>query len=89
MARYFVDGKNDKIEREDLYTVKLIKADGEVIEGLEPKRLFPYTDPDHYVTLIADSKKEKAVIYMRSMKDFVWKHSFIQTRLMSRTLCVR
>ena len=62
MARYFVDGKNDKIEREDLYTVKLIKADGEVIEGLEPKRLFPYTDPDHYVTLIADSKKEKAVI---------------------------
>ena len=62
MARYFVDGQNDRIEREDLYTVKLTKADGEIIEGLEPKRLFPYTDPDHYITLIAGGKKERAVI---------------------------
>ena len=62
MARYFVDGKNDKIEREDLYTVRLTKANGEVVEGLEPKRLFPYTDPDHYITLIEDGKKETAVI---------------------------
>ena len=62
MARYFVDGQNDRIEREDLYTVKLTKADGEIIEGLEPKRLFPYTDPDHYITLIEGGKKERAVI---------------------------
>ena len=62
MARYFVDGKNDRIEREDLYTVRLIKADGEVIEHLEPKRLFPYTNPNQYVTLTLDAKKEMAVI---------------------------
>ena len=62
MARYFVDGQNDSIEREDLYTVKLTKGDGEIIEGLEPKRLFPYTDPDHYITLIEGGKKERAVI---------------------------
>ena len=62
MARYFVDVQNDKIEREDLYTVRLTKANGEVIEGLEPKKLFPYTDPDHYVTLIADAKNEIAVV---------------------------
>lgn len=62
MKRYFVDGKNDRIVREDLYTVRLEKADGEVIGGLEPKKLFPYADPEHYISLIADNKKEMAVI---------------------------
>ena len=62
MTRYFVDGQKDRIVREDLYTVRLEKADGEVIEALEPKKLFPYTDPDHYITLIANNKKEAAVV---------------------------
>lgn len=62
MTRYFVDGQKDRIVREDLYTVRLEKADGEVIEALEPKKLFPYTDPDHYITLIDNNKKEAAVV---------------------------
>ena len=62
MARYYVEPKNDKIVRTDLYLVRLEKADGEVIEDLEPKKLFPFSNPEEYVTLITDSKKEKAVI---------------------------
>ena len=62
MERYFVDGKNDRIIREDLYTVRLEKSNGEVIAALEPKKLFPYTDPDHYITLLEEAKNEKAVI---------------------------
>ena len=62
MDRYFIDGRKDKIVRDDLYTVRLEKADGEVIEALEPKRLFPYTDPNHYITLLEDAKREIAVI---------------------------
>lgn len=62
MARYYVDGKTDKIVRTDLYLVRLEKADGEIIEDLEPKRLFPFTNPEEYVTLITDKRKEVAVI---------------------------
>ena len=73
MARYFVDPKNDKIIREDLYKVTLIKADGEKLEGLQPKRLFPFTRPNEFVTLLAGEengpKKEAAVIKQISELD--------------------
>lgn len=66
MARYFVDPQNDKIIREDLYKVTLIKADGEEMTGLQPKRLFPFTRPDEYITLLTGDEgapqKEGAVI---------------------------
>ena len=66
MARYFVDPKNDKIVREDLYKVRIEKANGEVVSDLQPKRLFPFTRPNHYITLLEGAenmpKKEAAVI---------------------------
>ena len=66
MARYFVDPKTDKIVREDVYKVKLIKGDGEEIKELQPKRLFPFTKPDQFVTLLEGEEgkpaKEAAVI---------------------------
>ena len=66
MERYFVDPENDKIVREDLYKVRLEKADGEVISTLEPKRLFPFSRPNEYITLLGGDefapKKEEAVI---------------------------
>ena len=62
MERYFVDPKCDKITREDLYLVRLEKADGEAISSLEPKRLFPFTRPSEYITLIGEDRKEAAVI---------------------------
>lgn len=62
MDRYYVDGAKDRIVRTDLYLVRLEKADGEVIEHLEPKKLFPFSNPEEYITLIIDNKKEAAVI---------------------------
>jgi len=62
MARYYVDGSKDKIVRTDLYLVQLEKADGEIISDLEPKRLFPFSYPNDYITLLAEGKKEQAVI---------------------------
>ena len=62
MERYFVDPVNDKIIREDLYLVRLEKQNGEVISSLEPKRLFPFTMPSEYITLIGEGRKEVAVI---------------------------
>ena len=66
MARYFVDPEKDKIVREDLYRVRLERADGEVFESLEPKRLFPFTRPGQFITLLSTDgntpKKEVAVI---------------------------
>ena len=66
MARYFIDPKNDKIVREDLYKVRVEKGDGTVISDLQPKRLFPFTRPNNYITLLEGvenaPKKEAAVI---------------------------
>ena len=67
MSRYYVDPQKDKIVRYDLYLVKLEKSDGEVIDELEPKRLFPFSNPNEYITLITENKKEMAVI--RSMAE--------------------
>lgn len=62
MERYYVDGARDRIVRTDLYLVRLEKADGEIIEDLEPKKLFPFSNPEEYITLVIDGKKEAAVI---------------------------
>ena len=52
MARYFIDPTSDKIVREDLYKITLIKGNGEKREGLQPKRLFPFTRPNEFITLL-------------------------------------
>lgn len=66
MERYFVDPGKDKIVREDLYKVRLERGDGEVFEALQPKRLFPFSRPDLFITLLsgdeASPKNETAVI---------------------------
>lgn len=62
MARIYVDKDNGRIERTDMYLVKLTLSDGTVIEELEPRRLFPHTDTEHYVTLLNSKEKEVALI---------------------------
>ncbi len=62
MARIYVDRSNGKIERTDLYLVKLTLNDGRVFDGLEPRRLFPLTDTEHYITLLDSKEKEIAMI---------------------------
>ncbi len=62
MKRYYVDADTGRIERVDLYLVRLIRADGSVLEPLEPRRLFPFTDPSKYVSLLDSEEKEVALI---------------------------
>lgn len=61
MARYLITEK-DRIVRTDTYIVNVECADGNVFENLEPRRLFPLSDLDHYITLLNDKEKEIALI---------------------------
>ncbi len=66
MSRIYVSA-TDKIEKYENHLVKLTLADGTVFEGLEPRRLFPVSSPNTYITLLDESGVEKAVI--RSLTD--------------------
>ncbi len=61
MARYIVTDK-DKLERTDTYLVRLICEDGTELCELEPRRLFPFSDAERYITLLDSSEKEIALI---------------------------
>ena len=61
MARYIITEK-DRIIRTDTYIVKVECEDGTVFEALEPRRLFPLSDLNHYITLLNDKEKEVAMI---------------------------
>ena len=65
--RIYFDSQKGRIERADLYLVNLIFNDGNVISDLEPRRLFPITDTEHYISLLDDKEKEVALI--RNMSD--------------------
>ncbi len=62
MARFYVDKYTARLERSDLYLVRLIKKDGSVIEDLEPRMLFPFTKHDMYITLLDKGEKEVALV---------------------------
>ena len=61
MARYIITA-NDKITRTDTYLVKVECANGTVFSDLEPRRLFPISHLNKYVTLLDDHEKEIALI---------------------------
>lgn len=62
MKRLYIDRYTGKLERTDLYLVKLTLSDGTVIEDLEPRRLFPITNTDMYITLLDSKEKEVALV---------------------------
>ena len=62
MSRIYVDHYTGKIERIDVYLVRLTLRDGTVIEPLEPRRLFPITKTDMYITLLDDEEREVAFV---------------------------
>lgn len=66
MSRRFLTA-DDRILRAENNLVHLQCADGEALESLEPRRLFPINRPDEYVTLLDSEGREKAVI--RSLND--------------------
>lgn len=59
--RIFV-GINDKITKYENNLVTLTLANGGVFEKLEPRKLFPVSRIDQYITLIDENGKEVAVI---------------------------
>ena len=62
MARIYVDKYVGKLERTDLYFVKLTMKDGTVYENLEPRMLFPITNQTMYITLLDKNEKEFAFV---------------------------
>ena len=62
MGRIYVDKYTARLERSDIYYVDLILKDGTVIEKLEPRRLFPFTNKNMFITLLDAEEKEVALI---------------------------
>ena len=62
MGRIYVDKYTARLERSDIYYVNLILKDGTVIENLEPRRLFPFSNKNMYITLLDAEEREVALI---------------------------
>ena len=62
MGRIYIDQYTGKIKRTDVYLVSLTLKDGTVIEDLEPRRLFPVTNADMFITLLDHDEKEVAFV---------------------------
>lgn len=62
MGRIFVDGSMAQFTRKDITLVDVDLGNGQCFENLEPRRLFPVSDPDRYITLLDESGIEQAVI---------------------------
>lgn len=62
MERIYVTKQTGRLERTDLYLLRLSLADGTVHESLEPRRLFPVSDTQHYISLLDDKEKEVALV---------------------------
>lgn len=60
--RIILNKHNCRIERSDMYLVNVIMNDGTVYEQLEPRRLFPHTDLDHYISFLDSSEHEVALL---------------------------
>ena len=58
MGRIYIDKYTGKLERTDLYFVRLTLKDGTVYENLEPRKLFPITNHTMYITLLDSHEKE-------------------------------
>ena len=66
MARNYVEGDKVRFTEAGLCTVDMEIYGGETFKGLTPKRLFPMTGENRYITLLDDAGKEIAII--RSLK---------------------
>lgn len=62
MRRIYVDKYTGKIERTDLYLIRLTMKDGTVYENLEPRKLFPFSNQTMYITLLDSDEKELAFV---------------------------
>ena len=62
MERIYIDGDSACFTRKDLTLVDVELKDGTKFENLEPKRLFPVSMQDQFITLLDENGAEQAVI---------------------------
>lgn len=62
MANRYLITCADSIVRTDTYLVRVDCADGRCFEELEPRRLFPMSDTDRYITFLDSREKEIAMV---------------------------
>ena len=67
MGRYYIDKYTGRLERTDMYLVRLIKKDGTVVDNLEPRRLFPFSNHNMYITLLDTDERE--VGFVRDLEE--------------------
>ena len=58
MGRIYIDRYTGRLERTDLYLVRLTMKDGTVYENLEPRMLFPFTNHTMFITLLDENERE-------------------------------
>ena len=62
MERIYIDKDMARFTRKDLTLVDVALNDGRGFENLEPRRLFPVTDLNRFITLLDEKGVEQAVI---------------------------
>lgn len=62
MERIYIDKDMARFTRKDLTLVDVTLNDGRSLENLEPRRLFPVTDLNRFITLLDEKGVEQAVI---------------------------
>lgn len=62
MERIYIDKDMARFTRKDLTLVDVALNDGRSFENLEPRRLFPVTDLNRFITLLDEKGAEQAVI---------------------------
>ena len=67
MGRIYVDQYTGKLEKTDLYFVKLTLKDGTVHEDLEPRMLFPFSNHTMFITLL--NREEREVGFVRCLSE--------------------
>lgn len=67
MGRIYVDKYTGRLEKSDMYLVRLILKDGTVYDNLEPRMLFPFTNHTMFISLL--NADEREVGFVRSLTE--------------------
>ena len=62
MSRLYIDNDMARFTRKDICLVDVELYDGRFFENLEPRRLFPTTGLEKYITLLDNTGVERAII---------------------------
>lgn len=62
MERIYIDRDSARFARKGITLVDMELPDGRKFENLEPRRLFPMSDQDRYISLLDENGVEQAVI---------------------------